>query len=440
MPMPAVTSFLRILPVAAILWLSAALTGCAVDSLTAPGTQTLLGYTSPDSRDDALAEQPGAGFVDDSIRIAIALPLSGPSAGAGQALLDAASLALFDAYDPRLSLHPYDTLGTPEGAARAVQLALSDGAQVILGPLFAESIRRAAPAARRAGVPLIGFSNNRSIAGAGIYLLSFMPDQEVRRVVRYATAQGYRNFAALIPDTPYGQMILKSLSDTLNESDASIVALEIYPRDSQEVFGPVRRLADYDTRRRAYLAEEAFLKALDDDLADEILKSIENLETFGEVTFDAVLVPEGGQLLRSLVPLLPFFEVDPANVRFLGTGLWDDRSLIHEPPLQGGWYAGVPVEASDAFQRRYRTLFGAEPPRIASLGYDAMSLVVTLARNEIRDDRFTAAAIESQNGFAGVDGSFRFLANGIAERNLAVIEIGKAGFRTLSPAPESFEK
>ena len=419
-----------------LFWLPLALAGCAVDSLTAPGTQMLVGSSLP-PMDYRLPEEV---FADDPVNIAIALPLSGPSAAAGQALLDAASLALFEAYDPRISLNPYDTLGTPEGAERAVQLALSDGAEVILGPLFAESIRRAAPLAREAGVLLIGFSNNRAVAGDGVYLASFMPDEEVRRVVRYATSQGHRKFAALIPDTAYGQMILESLSDTLSESDASIVALEIYARDSQEVFAPVRRLANYDTRRRAYLAEEAFLKALDDDLADEILKSIENLETLGEVTFDAVLVPEGGQLLRSLAPLLPFFEVDPANVRFLGTGLWDDRSLIHEPPLQGGWYAGVPVEASDAFALRYKTLFGAEPPRIASLGYDAMSLVAILARNEIRNERFTAAAIEDPNGFTGVDGSFRFLGNGTTERNLAVIEINKTGFVTLSPAPESFEK
>lgn len=425
-----------ILRIAVLLLLSASLAGCAVDSLTAPGAQMLISASLP----PAGLEQPGGSFAEDPIRVAIALPLSGPSARAGQALLDAASLALFEAYDPRISLNPYDTLGTPEGAERAVRLALSDGAEVILGPLFAGSIRRAAPLAREAGVMLIGFSNNRTIAGDGVYLAGFMPDQEVRRVVSYAISQGHKNFAALIPDTAYGQIILKSLSDTLNEGGASIVALEIYVRESQEVFAPVRRLANYDTRRSAYLAEEAFLKALDDDLADEILKSIENLETYGDVTFDAVLVPEGGQLLRSLAPLLPFFEVDPAHVRFLGTGLWDDRSLVHEPPLQGGWYAGVPVEASDAFALRYKTLFGAEPLRIASLGYDAMSLVVTLARNEIRGERFSAEAIENPNGFAGVDGSFRFLPDGTTERNLAIIEIGKAGFTTVSPAPDSFER
>lgn len=436
MPMPALMRNILFAPLVRAAAILTMLAGCSVDSLAGLDSPMLLGSLPP----ELLHEREEGPFTDDPVRIAIALPLSGPSAAAGQALFDAASLALFEAYDPRLSLNPYDTLGTPEGAERAVRLALSDGADIILGPLFADSIRRAGPAARQAGVPLIGFSNNRSIAGDGVYLLSFMPDQEVRRVTRYAVAQGYRKFAALIPDTPYGQMILRSLSDTLNEGDASIVALEIYTRDSQEVFGPVRRLANYDTRRSAYLAEEAFLKSLDDDLADEILKSIKNLETLGEVKFDAVLVPEGGQLLRSLAPLLPFFEVDPAKIRFLGTGLWDDRSLVREPPLQGGWYAGVPVETSDAFALRYRTLFGSEPPRIASLGYDAMSLVATLARNEIRAERFSPAAIEDANGFVGVDGAFRFLSSGISERNLAIIEISRLGFKTLSPAPASFQK
>lgn len=414
------------------------LTGCATDTVGSGGPVAIGRALEANARNRYLPTAYAA-FDEDRIQVAILLPLSGPSREAGAALLDAAGLALFQAYDPRISLVPYDTLGTPEGAALAARRALNDGADIFLGPLFAASIESIRPIAGAEDITVIGFSNDRSVAGDNVYLLSFMPGDEVRRVIRHAAAEGYERFAALIPDSDYGNRVLRAFSDEVRHTGGSIAALEVYPRDPEEVFLPVRRLADYDTRRRAFLREEAFLRGLDDDLAEELLERLENLETLGEPPFDAVLVPEGGQLLRSLVPLLPFFEVDPSKIRFLGTGLWDDRSLIHEPPLKGGWYASAPSESADEFLAGFEDLFGYAPPRIATLAYDAMSLVAHLARNEIRAERFGVRALEDPNGFTGIDGPFRFLASGLAERRLAIIEIQPNGFRTISPAPESFQ-
>lgn len=380
-----------------------------------------------------------ADFRKDPINIAILLPLSGPNKNTGQALLDAASLALFEAYDPRLSLRPYDTEGTPEGAQRAVRSAIHEKSKIILGPLFSDSIKAISSLTQKAGVKVIGFSNDKEAAGDNVYLLSFLPETEVSRIISYAVSRGYKKFASLIPEGEYGEIILESISKSVQDNNGLITGLEIYPQDPQAVSGPVRRLANYNERRRAYLQEKAFLEGLGDDLSIEALKKIETLETLGGVAFEAVMVPEGGELLRSLVPLLPFYEINPAKIKFLGTGLWDDRSLIHEPPLAGGWYASSPQELSLIFIQKFEKYYNYTPPRISSLAFDAMSLVAKLSRNEMKVERFSKKILENKNGYSGVDGIFRFNKNGTTERGLDIIEIQPGGFKTISPAPKNFK-
>ncbi len=374
------------------------------------------------------------------VRIGLLLPLSGPEREVGQALLNAAEMALFDIGDPNIELLPRDTRGTAEGAADAARAALADGARLLLGPLLAPAVRAAGEVARDHGVKVIGFSTDRTVAGSGVYLMGFMPEQQVRRIVDYAVGAGHERFAALVPESAYGDLVLRAFAGDLFRANAALVAIEFFPTDATKLAGAVRRLADYDARRQALLDERASLEALgeDDSLATELLEELKPRETLGDLDFDAVFVPAGGALLRALAPLLPYYEIDPDTIKFLGTGLWDDLELAREPALNGAWFAAPPPEAAQAFMARYTDIFGEPPPRLASLGYDAMALAATLVRSG-GPQPFSEAAITNPNGFAGIDGIFRFRADGIAERGLAVLEIRTRKFAVIAPAPKSFQ-
>ena len=373
------------------------------------------------------------------VRIALLLPLSGPAGDVGTALRDAASLALFDAYDPRLELLPFDTAGTPEGARAAAMAAREAGVRMAIGPLFADSIAAAAAPLRAAGIPLIGFSNDRRVAAAGVYLMGFMPDQEVRRIVGYAARRGHRQFAALIPLSAYGDRLMQSFGPAVQRSGAEVVAIARFAPDPDRLAAPIKQLAHYDERRAAYEAEVAALKALGDDLSLEILIELESRETLEGPGFDAILVAAGDPLIRTLAPLLPYYEIDPETVQFLGTGLWDDPGLAREPPLRGAWFPAPDPDRPRAFLARFERSFGHPAPRIATLAYDAMALVATLARNPVKEERFTPAALTDPAGFYGLDGAFRFRPDGIAERRLAVLGFARGGFRIMDPAPSGFE-
>lgn len=392
---------------------------------------------------DLASPAPSAGRVSpgapEAIRVALLLPLSGPAGGVGNALRDAAALALFDAYDPRLELLPFDTIGTPEGARRAAERAVAAQVQIALGPLLAESIAAAAPVLREAGIELIGFSNNRRVATPGVWLTGFMPDQEVEHIIRHAAREGHRKFAALVPLSPYGDRVLQSFGPAVLDAGGEIAALGRYEADPDRLVEPVRRIARYEERHAAHEAEVRFLRELNDDMARELLRDLANSETIGGTGYDTILIAEGDPLLRTLGPLLPYFEVDPAEVQFLGTGLWDDPALLREPPLRGARFPAPEPTRPRAFLERLARQFGGEPPRIATLAYDAMALVATLARNPLVEDRFSHAALADPAGFFGLDGAFRFGPDGIAERRLAILEIGREGFGIVEPAVRGFE-
>ncbi len=374
-----------------------------------------------------------------AIRLGLLLPLSGPDSEIGQALLNAANMALFDSRDKRLVLLPADTKGTGPGALAAMKQLLDQRVDVVLGPLFADDVRAIKPLAREAGKKIIGFSTDHTLSGDGVYLLNFRPAEQVKRILTYAAEQGYEDFAALIPETAYGERVLEIFGQTLLRLNRDMVAMQTYKPIANELFNPVKTLGNYDVRRRDYLDEVEFLESLgeDDDFAQDLLEEIKHLETLGEVDFDAVLVPEGGALLRTLAPLLPYYEIDPAKVKFLGTGLWDDAMLRHEPPLIGGWYAAPEKEVSARFFDRYKKTYGLEAPRLATLGYDAVALAATLVRNTPVPD-FSDEKLTDPAGFMGVDGLFRFRQDGSCERGLAVYEITTGVFRKISPAPTSF--
>jgi ABC-type branched-subunit amino acid transport system substrate-binding protein len=337
-------------------------------------------------------------------RVAVLLPLSSSSPEAvavAQALEHSAELAVFDAKNPSILLMPRDDGGTPESAAVAANKAISDGAEIIVGPLLAPQVTAIAPIARAKHVPVIAFSTDRSVGGNGVYLLSFQPETEVARIVSYAIQSGHSNFGALIPSSAYGDKITASFQDAVTRGGGRVADLERFD-ERPELVGPAAQTA---------------------------VKS----------GADSILIAEGGPMLQSAGPALAIAGARDRKIQLLGTGLWDDPAITHEPMLLGGWFAAPAPNSFTAFSLHYHAVFGATPPRIATLAYDAIALVALLA-NGRPYERFTDAALTDPNGFSGIDGIFRFHADGSADRGLAVLEVRSDGFTVRDPAPTTFAR
>lgn len=340
--------------------------------------------------------------ADGRVKVGLLLPLSGANQAMGEAMLAAAELALFDVGEPSLELLPRDTGDSADGARRAADDALAAGAEVLVGPFGAGAVRAVAPLAAVRRTPVLAFSTDRAVAGNGVWLMGFMPDEQISRVVRYAAAQGLKRHAALVPETAYGTMVLSAWRQALAAGGATGERVQ-RSEDKGPNVEPVRRL----------VADDA--------------------------PYDALLLPEGGVRLRQLAPLLGYFELDLTRVRLLGTAQWDEPGVGRVPQLVGGWFAGPPPQAWDSFARRWQDAFArSQPPaRFAALAYDAVALAATQARLPA-GTRFTPDALANPSGFAGANGIFRFGRDGVPEHALAILQVTAEGNIVLDPAAESF--
>lgn len=371
-------------------------------------------------------------------RVAILLPLTGSNQRVGSALLSAAQMALFDFADDNFELLVHDTHGTSEGATEAARLAIGDGASLIVGPLLSSSVRAVSDIARAASVPVMAFSSDRTVVGDGVYTMGFFPGDEVRRVVQFARKKGALRFGLLAPRGAYGETVHDALQMQVDELGGEVSMVQFYAQNETDFTYPVKRLANYDERRQNLLDQRKILEERGDDFGEMALKRLENLETLGDLPFDALLVADGGKRLVAVAAMLPFYDVDPKKVMILGTGQWDEKGIGAEPALLGGWYAAPDPARRSAFSDKYQAVFGSRPHRLATLAYDAMALAVVLGAQD-RPQVYGANILTEPGGFTGRDGIFRFGYDGAVERGLAVMKVERKDSKVIDPAPMAFE-
>jgi branched-chain amino acid transport system substrate-binding protein len=370
------------------------LAGCSANSSFLSSAQT-----PPQSTQAPLGSTLGTGQV----KAGLILPLSAPgNAGvAGQAMRNAAEMALAEFNSPDIQLLVKDDGGTAEAARQGAQRALDEGAEIILGPLFAQSVSIVGQVARARNVPLIAFSTDANVASRGVYLLSFLPESDVERIVQYAASTGKRSYAALIPDNPYGTVVEAAFKQDVARRGGQVVALERYAHDKAAMAAPLKNIVQVAVRA------------------------------------DALFIPDSGDAVPDVVQALVGDGLNTKKIQLLGTGLWDDPRLFATPALDGGWYAAPDSAGYRNFAARYRDRYKQDPARTATLSYDAVALIAALVKTQ-GPQRFSPDVLTNPSGFSGIDGLFRFRPDGTNDRGLAVLRVTVSGPQTLSPAPKSF--
>src|ERR1700730_13418838 len=337
------------------------------------------------------------------IKVGLLLPLSAPgNAGlAGQSMRNAAELALAEFNNPNIQLLVKDDAGTAQGAQQATQQALDEGAEIILGPLFAHSVTQEGQVARARGVPVIAFSTDSNVAGRGVYLLSSLPESHVDLLVEYAISQGRRSFVALVPDNAYGSVVEAEFKQEVARKGGRVVALERYPADGGKMADAAKLIAQAASRA------------------------------------DVLFIPDAGHSVAAAAQALAANGLNLKRLQVVGTGLWDDPRIFADPALEGGWFAAPDSGGFRSFAGRYRARYGQDPVRTATLAYDAVALVAALIKTQ-GAQRFSEETLTTPSGFTGIDGLFRFKQDGTNQRGLAVLKVSPTGGQVVSPPPKAF--
>ena len=341
-----------------------------------------------------VGETLGAGPV----RVGMILPLSqgGAASPIGVSMRNAAQLAINDSGSTSITLMIEDDHSSPDGATQAAQAELGAGAQLILGPVFANDVRSASAAAKSAGRPMIAFSTDVSVAAPGVYLLSFLIQGYVDRVLQYAVSNGKKSFAIMAPQNEYGNVAAQRFQDMAGNLNVQVVVTARYASGQMATAGQQVAAAQ------------------------------------GQI--DALFIPEQADAMPAVAAALGSASV---KTQLLGTGVWNEPRVLKLPQMQGAWFSAPDNSGFDAFAQRYKAKFNSDPARLATLAYDAVTLAAALAQSG-GPNPYNQAALTNISGFNGADGVFRFRADGTNERGLAVMEIADDGAKVISPAPRSF--
>jgi ABC-type branched-subunit amino acid transport system substrate-binding protein len=332
-------------------------------------------------------------------KVGLLVPLTGPNSSVGQAMLDAANLAVFDV-SADIALLPRDTGSTAADARNAANLAVGDGASLILGPVFANSVPPVRDVTSTGQTSVIAYTTDAAVAGGNIFVMGFLPAGQVDRVVGFAKSRGMTKLAALVPNNAYGAAVSTELSALRARLGLPVPRVITIGRD---VKGQLASLADDPP--------------------------------------EMLLVAVGGEQLVQMAPAIAEY-ASAHPVQLLGTGLWaDDPNLWQLPALANGWFASPLPDNFNNFAAKFQETYNYKPPRIATLAYDSVALAASVARgNGAGNNPFNREVLLQPNGFTGIDGSFRFLPTGLSERNLAVLALGPNGPQVMDPPAPTFEK
>ncbi len=350
------------------------------------------------------------------VKVAILLPMSGQHIKLGHSMLNAAQLALFDLGFDNFELLPKDTMGTPNGAEAAARAAVNDGAQLVLGPVFSASVKSARPVIHGAGLNMVPFSTDWTLADKKTFMIGFLPFDQIERVTSYAASQGLTRIGVLSPQDNYGDAVVSAYAKIAKHTGTKNTLTQRFAPQGNDLSLMVRKFSDYDNRKAS--------------------------GNMNNVPFDAVLLPVGGPLARQVGSFLNHYDMPPSHIRRLGTGLMDDTVLATDKTLDGTWFAAPDPALRRKFTTKYKQTYFETPPRIASLAYDAAALSIILARISLQNGGaldYSHRAITNPNGFAGVDGIFRFRNDGISERGLAVLEFNRGRIKVIDNAPRTFQ-
>ena len=352
------------------------------------------------------------------VRAAVLLPLSGKSASVGEAFQNSAMMALQERPNSPLELIFLDTKGTSDGTVSAWADVRRQNPDVIIGPIFASELK--ALKNESPDVPILSFTTDNSLMEKGVYTLGVLIPNQMERLVQFMCESGQKKIAVIGPEDKTGELTMNTLSNLIQRCpDMKLQKVSLYEPGATDFTSAVLKIAPtpIDPKKKNLTPAE-----------QELLETpIEE-----RIDFDSLIVFDDGVRLQQVISLLAYYDVSPKVVPFYGLANWQS---VKDSSLNGGYFAATPMDKAYIFNGRYKTTFGEEPPRIASLAYDAVSLVASLAER----GSLNIGTLIQQNGFNGVNGRFKLNSDGTNERLLEVFQVrSKLGAKSVSAPPDDF--
>lgn len=374
------------------------------------------------------------------IKVAMLLPLSGKNKDLGWSLFNAASISLFENdLNHNIELVLFDSKDDPEYAEKAFDKIVDSKIKIVIGPIFSNAVKAIERDARRNGIAVISLSNNQELMGninndGGVFISGMLLETQVDKIVNYAMDKGKFNFAVIAPKNQYGSTVTEIYKKIVKNRDGNFITSEFYDSNEKDIDRAVDRVIN-----SFILPSRLTKKGGRNELKKDVVIS-ESDRSYPQV----IMIPESGKNLSRIMASIKKQNKDEREFQIIGTSQWDDISTLNDYNIVGAWFAAPENEKFRNFERNYYQSFNKFPPRLTSIAYDsvaAISQLIDAKKGQIPTVAdFTNFANPPKNGFEGIDGTFRYLPNGLVQRNLAVLQVGSGRFDTIEKPVEKFLK
>jgi len=359
--------------------------------------------------------------IINEVKIGLLLPLSGSNSKIGESLLKASRLSLNKTKNKNIKLLVKDTENIDKNIISSYYELINEDVDIILGPLFSKNIELITPIATEENTIMITFSNNMGIKNENTFISGLAPENEIEKIFEYAILNGKNKFAVILPNNQYGLRSKKLIENILSENQSLLSKLVLYDSKNPDFYMVAKVVANYEQRKFDLEKKLEELKNIESLDSKKIYKKLKNQDTLGELDFDSLYIGvENVKHLSMLASILPYYDVDPKKVFYMGNSLWAQNIVLKEPALEKGYFPNIDQIGIENFELEYQSIFAQKPHKVSSLAYDLIGLISSLQKNSQNID---VKNITNKNGFIGSNGLFRFKKDGSIERSLSIFQI-----------------
>ena len=361
---------------------------------------------------------------NNKLRVAVLVPLSGEVKTVGESIVNAIQMSLFENNKKNIVLKIYDTKGTTFGAVDAINKAIEDGVDTVIGPLFSAETKAIKNILRQNNLISFSLSNDEELRNIdNVFVTGSIPQQEIQTLISYMMENDFYNYVALMPNSTHGALMNRILRGTILNKDGLLIKTEYYTQNEKNLINKINGLVNfYEVPQTLY--EDFEKKKLENKLlgiTEELEFTIQEEE---KIYPQALFIPDGGKQAEQIANLLFITQHNSRYIQLIGTTKLDgDESIINNPYFDKVIFIGANPNKYKNFRDGYVNLYREEPVKITSMVYDLINIMDTIYTFEDGKYIINKKELLDPRGFDGIDGRYRFLPNGIVERKMFVLQL-----------------
>ena len=345
--------------------------------------------------------------AQEKIKIGLLVPMTGSNKDVGQSIIKAVRLAVKDIDSNLIEIIPKNTSTKPNKTLKSAFELKEMGVKIIIGPVFHESL---AYLDEMKGLTFLSLTNKtldlpKNVISAGINSTS-----QLNTIKKFLKIKNIKRTIFLTPIRDYEFEVKKGIKN----SKIKIFKEYMYNTEPTKLTKQIEEITNYKIRKQNLEDEINRIKNSNDENKENKIKRLEKRYTLGGLNFDAVVIADFDESLKSVSTSLLYTDVLPKNKYFITLNQWFDESLLKETDIQPLYYPSINKENFDNYKIKYFNAFTEDPNHLSLLSYDLVGLIYYLSLNSNIEN--LNKIFKRKNSFKGKIGIFDIKNNKINHR------------------------